>query len=90
MIRFWLRELAGWILIVLGLCVFYICLAMLIQPGPSIFEASILSVIGIFVFRGGIHLLKVAVAARVSMAAQEESRRQAEKRARVTDAPYDW
>ena len=90
MIRFWIRELAGSVLVLLGLYIFMLCLSFLLEPGPRIFEASILSMIGIFVFRGGIHLLKVAVAARVSMATQEETRRQAEKRVRVTDAPYDW
>ena len=66
--RFWIREIMGWILVGLGLVVFYLCIVLffnhlVIQVGP-------LFVIGIVVFRGGIHLLKVAVAARVCLQAQ--------------------
>ena len=67
--RFWFRELAGWLLVALGLFVFYYCLAML-TSGHYILEAGPLTLIGIIVFRGGIHLLKVAVAARVCLHAQ--------------------
>src|SRR5437868_2879095 len=66
--RFWIREIMGWILVGLGLFLFYMCVVlffnyMVIQVGP-------LFVIGIVVFRGGIHLLKVAVAARICLQAQ--------------------
>lgn len=63
--RFWLRELAGWFLVLVGL---YFCLGSftLVTGNPSAFFNAIhTTVIGIFVFRGGIHLLKVALAARV-------------------------
>jgi hypothetical protein len=74
--RFWLRELAGWILVLLGLYVFLVCLDVLVNrtgqrgPGPLILESGPLTLIGIIIFRGGIHLLKVAVAARVCLHAQ--------------------
>jgi hypothetical protein len=67
--RFWVREIAGWLLVAAGLYVFYICLAILLTPRPLIFEAGALTFIGVIVFRGGIHLLKVAVAARICMKA---------------------
>lgn len=70
--RFWVREIAGWLLVGLGIFVFYVCFSILLPPPPHepwIFEASVLTVIGIIVFRGGIHLLKVAVAARICMKA---------------------
>src|SRR5262245_10962405 len=68
--RFWFRELAGWALVGLGLFIFYLCYAMLSQR--MIWEAGQWSIVGIIVFRGGIHLLKVAVAARVCMHAVDE------------------
>jgi hypothetical protein len=71
--RFWFRELAGWVLVLLGLFVFYICLSILLTPGPYILEAGSLTLVGIIVFRGGIHLLKVAVAARVCLHADREA-----------------
>jgi hypothetical protein len=67
--RFWLRELAGWALVLLGLACFVVVLAFCYLH--YIFEAWPLTVIGIFVFRGGIHLLKVAVAARICQQAQD-------------------
>jgi len=39
---------------------------------PAIFEAPAIAFIGFFIFRGGIHLLKVAVAARTSLQARHE------------------
>jgi hypothetical protein len=74
--RFWLRELAGWALVALGLYVFYWCFVMLMSDRPWIISAGPLTLIGIIVFRGGIHLLKVAVAARVCLHAQREIRSQ--------------
>jgi hypothetical protein len=67
--RFWLRELAGWALILLGLACFAIVFAFCYLH--YIFEAWPITVIGIFVFRGGIHLLKVAIAARICQQAQD-------------------
>ncbi len=60
---FWTRELAGWALMALGLVVFGLCYAFL-QAG-RIFEAGPTVFIGFLLFRGGLHLLKVAVAARI-------------------------
>jgi len=68
--RFWIREIMGWVLVGLGLLVFYMCVALLFNH--SVIEVGPLFVIGIVVFRGGIHLLKVAVAARICLQAQEK------------------
>ncbi len=80
--RYWLRELAGWLLMGLGLFVFFICYAILTNQGPHLLEAGPLTLIGIIIFRGGIHLLKVATAARICLHAQaliahDEARRPA-------------
>ena len=93
MIRFWLRELMGWFLILIGLYIFFLCLAMLSSPTAEfIFEAPVFTLIGIIVFRGGIHLLKVAVAARVCLETQAEVQKSApvEKRVKKAEAPLDW
>jgi hypothetical protein len=66
--RFWTREVAGWVLLGLGLYVFYRDYQILMEG--KIFEGGMLTVMGIFLFRGGIHLIKIAVAARVCMEAQ--------------------
>lgn len=69
--RFWFRELAGWLLVLLGLYFFFLCVDILLSDQPGkILEAGPLTIIGIFVFRGGIHLLKVAIAARLCLQAQ--------------------
>ena len=71
--RFWTREIAGWFLVLLGLYFFFLAYFMLSKPGEHpIVEAGEVSVIGFVIFRGGIHLLKVAVAARVCMQAVDE------------------
>ncbi len=89
--RFWIREIMGWLLVLAGLLLFYICLAILLGPHHEIVEATILSMLGIFVFRGGIHLLKVAVAARIAMQTQVEiARPPAQKQPRKTETPWDW
>jgi hypothetical protein len=67
--RFWFRELAGWLLVGLGVFVFLLVFAFLQAKG--FVEAAILAVVGVFIFRGGIHLLKVAVAARICQQAQD-------------------
>jgi len=67
--RFWVREIAGWLLVGLGLFIFYIVLAITLTERPWLITAGPLTLIGIIIFRGGIHLLKVAVAARICMKA---------------------
>jgi hypothetical protein len=68
--RFWIREIAGWLLVAIGLYVFYLAYIMIMSR--MIWEAGQWALVGIIVFRGGIHLLKVAVAARVCMKALDQ------------------
>jgi hypothetical protein len=71
--RFWLREFAGWGLVGIGLAVFVIVYALFTNEHrtPMYVEGVTMAVIGVFIFRGGINLLKTAVAARVCEQAQE-------------------
>jgi hypothetical protein len=61
---FVLREIAGWILLVLGLITFGITYLFLLREG-RIFESGPMTFIGFLIFRGGLHLLKVATAAKI-------------------------
>jgi hypothetical protein len=74
---YWAREIAGWMLVLAGLLCFWKAWGMLIDR--RIFEAAPMTFIGFIVFRGGIHILKVAVAAQaarlVTDAAQPAARR---------------
>jgi hypothetical protein len=92
--RVWVRELAGWLLVALGLYVFLACASGLLNPSADfLLEAGPLTLIGFVIFRGGIHLLKVATAARVCMAAQTElTRQQAGARPGRAEpsVPWDW
>jgi vacuolar-type H+-ATPase subunit I/STV1 len=66
---YWTREVAGWLLVALGLASFGVVLGMSLEY--RIIPAIPMTVVGVFLFRGGIHLLKVAVAARICQQAQE-------------------
>jgi hypothetical protein len=70
---FWIREAAGWALLLLGLWLFYVSYFVLLKNG-YIIQSGPTVLMGIIVFRGGIHLLKVAVAARVCQHSPAESR----------------
>jgi hypothetical protein len=70
---FWIREIAGWALVVLGLWLFYVSYFVLLRNG-YIIQSGPTVLMGIVVFRGGIHFLKVAVAARVCQQAPMEAK----------------
>jgi hypothetical protein len=71
--RFLTREIFGWALVLLGLFVFYKTYELLRDQTVSRFlEGSALTVVGFIIFRGGLHLLKVAVAAQVCLRAWEK------------------
>ena len=69
--RYWWREMAGWALVGIGLLIFGWAI-LLLTVYHAIFDTGPMVLAGIFVFRGGIHLLKVAVAARVCAEAAAE------------------
>ena len=61
---YWVREIAGWLLVLIGLFLFWQTYSLLLQK--RVFSAGPSLVMGYVVFRGGIHLLKVAVAAQAA------------------------
>jgi hypothetical protein len=61
---YWSREIAGWVLVLGGLYAFVVAYDLLLSK--RIFEAAPMVFIGFIVFRGGIHILKVAVAAQAA------------------------
>lgn len=81
---YWAREIAGWLLIAIGLLAFYQAYDLLLRK--RIFEAVPMTFVGFVIFRGGIHLLKVAVAAQAARHMREAVAQPA-KRARPTARP---
>ena len=73
MFLYWGRELTGWFLVLLGLCMLLLCFVDLLSGNPHIISAPVVTFIGVIIFRGGIHLLKVAVAAQAARALPETS-----------------
>jgi hypothetical protein len=61
---YWSREIAGWVLVLAGLYAFVVAYDLLLSK--RIFEAAPMVFIGFIVFRGGVHVLKVAVAAQAA------------------------
>ena len=61
----WVREVLGWVLLGVGLAAFAMCYVVFLL-NRWIIEAFIAAFIGYTVFRAGIHLLKVATAARAA------------------------
>ena len=66
--RFWIREIAGWSLMGVGLFVFYGVYEMALTG--HYFECLPWLILAIVVFRGGIQLLRVALAVRACQEAQ--------------------
>lgn len=92
--RFWIREIAGWLLVLGGLYFLLGSVSLVLSQPSWVFSAANITVIGIFVFRGGIHLLKVAMAARLASAPQPQPERPkpplSRNAAPVRVSPEEW
>lgn len=76
---YWSREIAGWVVLLIGLWFFWATYQRLAEK--RIFDAAPMAFMGFIVFRGGIHLLKVAVAAQAARALPESSAQPATRKA---------
>jgi hypothetical protein len=61
----WLREIAGWVLLGIGLAMIAMCYVVFLLSGRVI-EGLLFGIAAVFVFRGGLQLLKVAMAAHAA------------------------
>jgi len=91
--RFWIREIVGYVLIAVGLAGMYFALALF--ANDRVLAGSAFTVPAIFVFRGGIHLLKVAIAARICLHANAPGRNRRpheslECASPSQSHPFDW
>lgn len=68
-LSFVLREIVGWALVFFGVALIGFCLSLVLEG--QIMQAGLLTFPAIILFRGGIHLLKVSVAARLALQARD-------------------
>jgi hypothetical protein len=68
---FWIREIVGWFLMAVGLFAYLICYGFFLVA-DRVVAAGILAGIATMIFRGGLHLVKVATAARVVLHARQQ------------------
>jgi hypothetical protein len=64
-IGYWIREIVGWLFVVVGLYGYWITLAFLAAQPARLIEGSTTAVLSTVLFRGGLSLVRVATAARV-------------------------
>ena len=63
---FWVREIAGWLLVLIGLVLIRTALGYITDlDKPALVEAGILVLAGLGVLRAGILLIRIATAARI-------------------------
>lgn len=72
--QLWLREVVGWVLILMGVYVFFRAFLLLTGGNQFMLEGGTVTLIGVVIFRGGIHLLKIAIAARICLGAEENAK----------------
>lgn len=67
----WMRELAGWLLLGAGLGAFVLCYSQFLLNGRVV-EGVIWGFAGLAIFRGGMALLRLAVASRAARDVKRE------------------
>ncbi len=80
-------EVAGWLLVALALWAVFEAFSLLTKDQPSLLPVGPLTFFGFVLFRGGIHLLKVSVAAQVCLDWQAQQRAKDDSLLRARSAP---
>lgn len=62
---FWIREIAGWILVIIGLGLVLLALSFL--SDRQVVEGGVATMAAIFIFRGGLLLIRISTAARICL-----------------------
>lgn len=63
---FWMREIAGWVLVVFALVLMQLGLGYLSHlDRPKVVEAGVVMIAGLGVLRAGILLIRISTAARI-------------------------
>lgn len=70
MVFFWVREIAGWLMVLLALIL--VRLAVLYVGNRQVVEAGVLCLITLGVLRAGVYLIRVSTAARIALAEQKK------------------
>jgi hypothetical protein len=82
---YWSREIAGWALILIGLCVCWNAYSLFLNK--RVLDGTPVMFMGFIVFRGGIHVLKVAVAAQAARTLPESAKPVVRRTPRLTTPP---
>lgn len=69
---FWIREIAGWLLILLGIYGYWIALAFLATQPSRLIEGATTAFMSTMLFRGGLLLVRISAAARAVLHAREK------------------
>lgn len=63
---FWVREIAGWVLVLMALYLMYVALVFLMDlQSPRVVEAGVVVIAGLGVLKAGILLVRISTAARI-------------------------
>lgn len=61
---FWIREIVGWLLLLLGIYGYWIALAFLAAQPSRLIEGATTAFMSTMLFRGGLLLVRISAAAR--------------------------